>query len=45
MEEAFGPGHRGGLYVEYEPMNAVDLALAAIAIAVAVGCIVYMALS
>jgi hypothetical protein len=45
MEEAFGPGHRGGLYVEYEPMNTVDLLLASIAIAVAAGCIVYVVIS
>lgn len=44
MEEAFGPGHRGGLYVEYEPMSAGVWALAAIAIVVALGCCVYVVL-
>lgn len=24
MEQAFGPGHRGGLYVEHEPMHKSD---------------------
>lgn len=24
MEQAFGPGHRGGLFVEHEPMHKND---------------------
>ena len=24
LEEAFGPGHRGGIYTEPEPMHAHD---------------------
>jgi len=34
MEQAFGPGHRGGLFVEHEPMHKRDrIVVAASAVA------------
>ena len=30
MEEAFGPGHRGGIYAKPEPMHPADKIIVAI---------------
>ena len=45
MEEAFGPGHRSGLYTEPEPLNRREKIIAGVVLATAIGSAIVMVLA